>query len=196
MTTFSLPQLPYALNALEPQISEETMNYHYGKHLQTYITNLNNLIKGTDFEDQSLENIIIGSTGSIFNNAAQTFNHTFFFNSLSPNPKSMPSGELAQAINRDFGSFANFKELFDKAAIGQFGSGWAWLVKDKDGKLWIEAESNAGNPMTRGLIPLLACDVWEHSYYIDYRNRRADYVNMLWDKVDWKVVEDRYNEKR
>lgn len=196
MTTFTLPQLPYALNALEPQISKETMEYHYGKHLQTYITNLNNLIKGTDFENQSLDDIILVSTGSIFNNAAQAYNHIFYFNTLSPTPKSVPSGELARAIDRDFGSFANFKELMSKAAVGQFGSGWAWLVKDKDGKLWIEAESNAGNPMTRGMIPLLNIDVWEHAYYIDYRNRRADYVNLLWDKIDWKVVEERFDEKK
>lgn len=195
MTTFTFPALPYELNELEPQISKETMEYHYGKHLQTYITNLNNLIKGTDFEEKSLEQIVMTSTGAIFNNAAQTYNHTFYFNTLSPNPQTAPTGELARAIDRDFGSFDQFKETFSKAAIGLFGSGWAWLVKDKDGKLWIEPEGNAGNPMTRGLTPLLTFDVWEHAYYIDYRNRRADHVNTLWNKINWKVIEERFHHR-
>lgn len=191
-TGFTLQPLPYALNALEPQISSETMDYHHNKHLQTYVTNLNNLIKGTPFENATLEEIVLKSEGPLFNNAAQVWNHNFFFNTLSPSPKTMPTGELATAINRDFGSYANFKELFNKASLGQFGSGWAWLVKDKAGKLLIIAESNAGNPITKGYAPLMGVDVWEHAYYIDYRNRRADYMTAIWDRIDWKVIEERY----
>ncbi len=193
--THELPKLPYALDALAPQISEETMLYHYGKHHKAYVDNLNRLIVGTPWQDASLEEIVLGTDGAIFNNAAQTWNHTFFFLSLSPDPKSVPTGALAEAINRDFGSFDAMKETMTKAAAGQFGSGWAWLVKDKNGKLSIVAESNAGNPMTRGLKPLLNIDVWEHAYYIDYRNRRPDFLQALWDRVDWKVVEKRFEEQ-
>ena len=193
--THELPKLPYALDALAPQISEETMLYHYGKHHKAYVDNLNRLIVGTPWQDASLEEIVLGADGAIFNNAAQTWNHTFFFLSLSPDPKSVPTGALAEAINRDFGSFDAMKETMTKAAAGQFGSGWAWLVKDKNGKLSIVAESNAGNPMTRGLKPLLNIDVWEHAYYIDYRNRRPDFLQALWDRVDWKVVEKRFEEQ-
>ena len=193
--THELPKLPYALDALAPQISEETMLYHYGKHHKAYVDNLNRLIVGTPWQDASLEEIVLGADGAIFNNAAQTWNHTFFFLSLSPDPKSVPTGALAEAINRDFGSFDAMKETMTKTAAGQFGSGWAWLVKDKNGKLSIVAESNAGNPMTRGLKPLLNIDVWEHAYYIDYRNRRPDFLQALWDRVDWKVVEKRFEEQ-
>ena len=193
--THELPKLPYALDALAPQISEETMLYHYGKHHQAYVDNLNRLIDGTRWQNATLEEIVLGADGAIFNNAAQAWNHTFFFLSLSPDPKSVPTGALAEAIDRDFGSFESFKETMGKAAAGQFGSGWAWLVQDKDGKLSVVAESNAGNPMTRGLKPLLNIDVWEHAYYIDYRNRRPDFIQAVWDRVDWKTVEKRFGEK-
>ncbi len=193
VTIFTLPKLLYSLDALEPQISRETMDYHYNKHLQTYVNNLNNLIKDTEFEESSLDQIVLRSTGPIFNNAAQIWNHEFFFNTLSPTPKSVPEGALAKAIDRDFGSFQNLKDAITKAALGQFGSGWAWLSKDKDGKLVVSAESNAGNPLVKGLTPLLNLDVWEHAYYIDYRNRRADYVAGALDRIDWKTVEERYS---
>ena len=193
--THELPKLPYALDALTPQISEETMLYHYGKHHKAYVDNLNRLIEGTPWQNASLEEIVRGADGAIFNNAAQAWNHTFFFLSLSPDPKSVPTGPLAEAIHRDFGSFDALKEALAKAAAGQFGSGWAWLVKGKKGELSVVAESNAGNPMTRGLTPLLNIDVWEHAYYIDYRNRRPDFIQALWDRVDWKVVEKRFEEQ-
>lgn len=194
MTIHQLPQLPYALNALEPQISEETMRYHYGKHHQTYITNLNTLIQGTKFEDATLEEIIAQAEGPIFNNAAQAYNHTFFFLTLSPHPKTAPTGALLEAINSAFGSFDKFKEQFSKAAVGLFGSGWAWLVENKSGELSIVSSPNAGNPLTQGLKPLMCADVWEHAYYIDYRNRRADALAALWDRIDWNVVEQRYEQ--
>lgn len=192
MAMIQLPQLPYANDALEPQISKETMDYHYGKHHQAYVNNLNGLIPGTKYENMPLDEIVISSEGPIFNNAAQVWNHTFFFFELSPKPQSAPTGELAKAIDRDFGSFDAFKTAFAKAAAGQFGSGWAWLVEGKDGKLSIVTTSNAANPMTQGLKPLMNADVWEHAYYIDYRNRRPDFLTSLWDRIDWKVVEDRY----
>ncbi len=189
-----LPVLPYAQDALAPSISLETMQYHYGKHHQTYITNVNNMVKGTPFEEMTMEQIMMKSDGPLFNNAAQAWNHTFFFLSLAPKGKAQaqPAGKLAEAIKRDFGSFDAFKEQFAKASVGLFGSGWAWLVKDASGKLSIVQESNAGNPKKKGLEPLLTCDVWEHAYYIDYRNRRADFLASFWDIVDWKTVEDRY----
>ena len=193
--THELPKLPYASDALEPKMSEETLNFHHGKHQQTYVNNLNNLIKGTKYEDMTLEEIILSADGPVFNNAAQDWNHTFFFYSLSPAPQAKPTGKLAEAIDRSFGSFDALKEQFAKTAVGVFGSGWAWLCEDKDGGLVIVAEPNAGNPMTKGLKPLLTCDVWEHAYYIDYRNRRPDFVSAFWDLVDWKVVEERYNKK-
>lgn len=189
---FELPQLPYAHNALEPVISEETINYHYGKHHQTYVTNLNNLVGGTKFENADLDTIVKESDGAIFNNAAQIWNHNFYFLSLTPKKGSAPGAKLAAAIDAAFGSFDKFKAEFSTAAVTVFGAGWAWLVKDAEGKLSIAKESNAGNPMTRGLEPLLTFDVWEHAYYIDYRNRRPDYIAALWDLVDWDVVSARY----
>lgn len=189
---FELPQLPYAHNALEPVISEKTISFHYGKHHLTYVNNLNGLVVGTQFENADLDTIVKSSDGPIFNNAAQIWNHNFYFLSLTPEKGSQPSEKLAKAIDDAFGSLDNFKAEFNKAAITVFGSGWAWLVKDADGKLSITKESNAGNPMTHGLIPLLTFDVWEHAYYIDYQNRRADYVAALWDLVDWNVVSARY----
>lgn len=193
----SLPTLKYAADALEPIISKQTIEFHHGKHHQTYVTNLNNLIPGTPFEEASLEEIILKSDGGIFNNGAQVWNHTFYFNSLSPkkerggNGGGVPSGALGKAIDKTWGSFENFKKEFNAAALSQFGSGWAWLVKDSSGNLSIVKESNAGNPMTKGLTPLLTMDVWEHAYYLDYQNRRADYLNSLWDIIDWSVVEKR-----
>lgn len=187
-----LPKLPYALDALAPKMSKETLEYHYGKHHQTYVNNLNALIEGTKFADLSLQDIIRTSDGPIFNNAAQDLNHTIFFLSLSPNPKKAPTGKLAEAINRDFGSFEAMKEQFTKSATGLFGSGWTWLAADEDGKLSISQESNAGNPLRRGLKPLMTCDVWEHAYYIDYRNKRPDFVTNFWDLLDWEFVEARY----
>ncbi|MDR3653500.1 MAG: superoxide dismutase [Paludibacter sp.] len=189
---FSLPELPYAHNALEPIISEKTISFHYGKHHQTYVNNLNGLIVGTEFENSDLEAIVKKSEGPIFNNAAQVWNHTFYFFSLTPNKGSVPSDKLIKAINTGWDSLDNFKAEFNKAAVSVFGSGWAWLVKDADGKLSIVKESNAGNPITRGLTPLLTFDVWEHAYYLDYQNRRVDYVAALWDLVDWKVISERY----
>jgi len=189
---FSLPELPYAHNALEPIISERTISFHYGKHHQTYVNNLNGMVDGTEFENSDLETIVKKSEGPMFNNAAQIWNHTFYFLSLTPNKGSAPSEKLAKAINAGWDSLDNFKVEFNKAAVSVFGSGWAWLVKDADGKLSIVKESNAGNPITHGLIPLLTFDVWEHAYYLDYQNRRADYVAAIWDLVDWKLVSERF----
>jgi len=186
--THELPPLPYAKNALEPHISAETLEYHYGKHHQTYVTNLNNLIGGTEFENLSLEDIIRKSSGGIFNNAAQVWNHTFYWNSLKPNGGGEPGGALAEAIGKAFGSFDKFKEEFTKCAVGTFGSGWAWLVKNADGSLAIVSTGNAGCPLTAGQTPLLTCDVWEHAYYIDYRNARAKYVEGFWNLVNWDFV--------
>ncbi len=182
-----LPPLPYAMDALEPYISKETLEYHYGKHHKTYVDNLNNLIPGTEFEDLVLEEIVCRASGPIFNNAAQVWNHTFYWNCMQPNGGGEPEGKLADAIRRDFGSFAAFKEAFSKAAVTLFGSGWAWLVKSGD-KLEIVQTGNAGNPMTSGQKPLLTCDVWEHAYYIDYRNARAKYVENFWNLVNWDFV--------
>jgi len=190
--TFSLPVLPYAPDALEPVISEKTIQFHYGKHHQTYVNNLNGFIPGTEFENADLDTIVKKSTGPIFNNAAQIWNHNFYFLSLTPIKDTKPTAELAKAIDEKFGSFDNFKTEFNKAAVAVFGSGWAWLVKTADGKLDIVKESNAGNPMTSGLTPLLTFDVWEHAYYLDYQNRRADYVAALWSLVDWNVVSARF----
>jgi len=184
----TLPELNYAQNALEPHISAETLEFHYGKHHQTYITNLNNLIVGTEFETLSLEEIVKKSSGGIFNNAAQVWNHTFYWNSLKPNGGGEPSGALADAINRDFGSFATFKEKFAQTAITTFGSGWAWLVKKPDGTLALESTSNAATPLTGANKPLLTCDVWEHAYYVDYRNMRPKYVEAFWNVVNWDFV--------
>src|ERR1035437_1775393 len=189
---FSLPELPYAHNALEPIISERTISFHYGKHHQTYVNNLNGLVDGTEFENSDLETIIKKSEGPIFNNAAQIWNHTFYFFSLTPNKGNLPDDKLTGAIKEGWDSVENFKTEFNKAAVSVFGSGWAWLVKDDSGKLSIVKESNAGNPITRGLTPLLTFDVWEHAYYLDYQNRRADYVSALWDLIDWKIVSERF----
>ena len=183
-----LPELPYAMDALAPTISKETLEFHYGKHHQTYVTNLNNLIKGTEFEEMSLEDIIMKSSGGLFNNAAQIWNHTFYWNCLSPNGGGEPTGELAAAINASFGSFANFKEEFSKCSITTFGSGWGWLVKNADGSIALASTSNAGTPMTEGQTALMTCDVWEHAYYIDYRNARPQYLEAFWKLVNWDFV--------
>ena len=189
---FELFKLPYESNALEPVISKQTVEFHYGKHVQAYINNLNNLIKGTPFENSSLEDIVKESDGGIFNNAAQVWNHEFYFYTFSPTGGGVPSGSLAEAINKQFGSFEDFKKEFSAASVSLFGSGWAWVAKDKSGKLVILKESNAGNPLKAGLTPLLGFDVWEHSYYLDYQNRRTDHISALWDIIDWKVVEKRF----
>jgi len=180
-----LPELPYSKDALAPHISAETLEYHYGKHHQTYITNLNKLIPGTEFENLSLEDIITKSSGGIFNNAAQIWNHSFYWNCLSPNGGGEPTGALADAINKAFGSFTEFKQSFSQTAITTFGSGWGWLVKNADGSLALVSTSNAGTPLTEGQTPLLTCDVWEHAYYIDYRNARPKYVENFWNIVNW-----------
>ena len=186
--TFTLPQLPYAMDALAPHISKETLEYHYGKHHQAYVTNLNKLTAGTEFESMTLEDVILKSKGGIFNNAAQVWNHTFYWHSMSPNGGGEPKGKLAEAIDKNFGSFAAFKEQFTQAAATTFGSGWAWLVQDDSGALKIISTSNAGTPMTEGLTALLTCDVWEHAYYIDYRNVRPDYINAFWSLVNWEFA--------
>ncbi|MCP2040301.1 Fe-Mn family superoxide dismutase [Neisseria sp. HSC-16F19] len=187
-----LPELPYALDALAPHLSKETLEYHYGKHHQTYITNLNNQIKGTEFENASLEEIVKKSSGGIFNNAAQTWNHTFYWLGLTPNSSGKPSGELAAAIDAKFGSFDAFKEEFGKVAAATFGSGWAWLVKNADGSLDLVSTSNAATPLTTDATPLLTCDVWEHAYYIDYRNSRPNYLGGFWAIVNWDEVARRF----
>ena len=183
-----LPELPYALDALAPTISKETLEFHYGKHHQTYVTNLNNLIKGTEFENASLEEIVKKSSGGIFNNAAQVWNHTFYWFGLSPNGGGEPTGALAEAINAKLGSFDEFKKAFNAVAAGTFGSGWAWLVKAADGSLELVSTSNAATPLTTDKTPLLTCDVWEHAYYIDYRNSRPNYLEGFWKLVNWDVV--------
>ncbi|MGT2454850.1 superoxide dismutase [Fe] [Cupriavidus basilensis] len=179
------PPLPYAHDALAPHISKETLEFHHDKHHQTYVTNLNNLIKGTEFENSTLEEIVKKSSGGIFNNAAQVWNHTFYWDSLKPNGGGQPTGALADAINAKFGSFDKFKEEFTKTAVGTFGSGWAWLVKKADGSLDLVSTSNAATPLTTDAKPLLTCDVWEHAYYIDYRNARPKYVEAFWNVVNW-----------
>ncbi|GAB4299563.1 MAG: superoxide dismutase [Fe] [Thiohalomonadaceae bacterium] len=184
-----LPALPYAKNALEPYISAETLEYHHGKHHQAYVTNLNNLIPGTEYENLSLEDIIKKApAGGVFNNAAQVWNHTFYWNCMAPNAGGEPSGALADAINKTFGSFAAFKEQFTNSCVTNFGSGWTWLVKNKDGSLEIVNTSNAGCPLTMDKKPLLTCDVWEHAYYIDTRNARPKYVENFWHLVNWDFV--------
>lgn len=182
---FMLPPLPYAADALAPAISSETLEYHYGKHHKTYVDNLNKLISGTPFEKSSLDDIVRQAQGPIFNNAAQVWNHNFYWQGLKP------KGRLAEAIEKDFGSFTKFKEEFTQKALGTFGSGWVWLVK-KNGKLSIASTSNAGNPLTAGETPLLTCDVWEHAYYIDYRNARAKYVEAFWSLVNWDFVAENH----
>ncbi len=189
---FELPKLPYGMNALAPFISQETLEFHYGKHHQAYVNNLNALVPGTEYESADLELIIRKAEGGIFNNGAQVWNHTFYFESFSPTGKRIPDGVLADEINRTFGSFDMFREEFTKKASTLFGSGWAWLVKNPDGSLGLVQESNAGNPIRQGLKPLLTCDVWEHAYYIDYRNRRPDYIKSFWEVIDWDVISERY----
>ncbi len=186
-----LPALKFDLNALLPVISKQTLEFHYGKHHQAYVNNLNNLIKGTKFEESTLETIIKEADGGIFNNAAQVWNHSFYFEAFNSNCGGEPSGNLANLIISNFGSFAEFKDKFSKAAATLFGSGWVWLVLNSEGKLNIIQTSNAANPIRDGLKPILTCDVWEHAYYLDYQNRRPDYIEAFWKIIDWKVVENR-----
>ncbi len=189
--THVLPKLPYSPEALEPHISKKTIEYHYGKHHMTYVKKLNDLIGETPFEEASLEEIIMKADGGIFNNGAQVWNHPFYWESLSPEGGGEPAGELMQAIEKSFGSFDKFKEQFTNASVTLFGSGWSWLVKNADGSLEIVQTSNAENPMRQGKTPLLTCDVWEHAYYLDYQNRRPEYLGAFWKLVDWKRVADR-----
>lgn len=191
--SFSLPELPYAMNALEPHISQETLEFHYGKHHQAYVTNLNKLVADSELAQSSLEDIIKTSSGGIFNNAAQVWNHSFYWHCLSPNGGGAPSGDLAHAIDQSFGSFDAFKEQFSQVAATTFGSGWAWLVKDDQGALKIVSTSNADTPMTQGLHALLTCDVWEHAYYIDYRNARPKYIESFWNLVNWDFVASNFS---
>jgi Fe-Mn family superoxide dismutase len=187
---FTLPPLPYAKNALTPFISEETLEYHHGKHHQAYVTNLNNLIDGTNLNDRSLEELIKSESGSIFNNAAQVWNHTFYWHSMAKNAGGNPHSKIGDLIKNSFGSFDKFKEDFSKSALGQFGSGWAWLVQDeKTGKLLITTTSNANCPITNNQKPIITCDVWEHAYYIDYRNARAKYIDAWWNLVNWDFAD-------
>lgn len=187
--SFELPALPYAKNALEPHISAETLEFHYGKHHQTYVTKLNGLIEGTDFAGKSLEEIVKTSSGGVFNNAAQVWNHTFYWNSMAPNAGGEPTGALADAINKTFGSFAEFKAKFNDSAVNNFGSSWTWLVKKADGSLAIVNTSNAATPITEaGVTPLLTVDLWEHAYYIDYRNARPNYLEGFWKLANWSFA--------
>lgn len=190
--SFKLPDLPYLQNELEPSVSERTIQFHYGKHHQTYVNKVNDLVKGTDFEDASLETIIKEADGGIYNNGAQVWNHTFYFKSFSPSGGGEPNAKLARAIKLEFDSFVKFREEFSKSAASLFGSGWVWLVSDDKGALDIIQESNAGNPLRRGLNPILTIDVWEHAYYLDYQNKRPDYIDSFWKIVDWPLVEERY----
>jgi len=190
---FELPALPYEQNALEPHISAETLEYHYGKHHATYVTKLNGLVEGTDMENKSLEEIIKSSDGGVFNNAAQVWNHTFYWNCLSPNGGGEPTGPIADAINSTFDSFDKFKEAFNTSAAGNFGSGWTWLVKKADGSVAIVNTSNAETPLTDDSVtPLLTVDVWEHAYYIDYRNSRPNYLEAFWKLVNWQFVNSNF----
>ncbi len=192
--SFQLPELPYAMDALQPHISKETLEYHYGKHHLTYVNNLNQLLADSPMANLSLEQIIMKSDGGLFNNAAQVWNHTFYWYCLSPQGGGEPSGKLAQAINNKFGSFQAFKELFSKTALTTFGSGWAWLVLDKQGELSVTSTSNADTPMRHHQKALLTCDVWEHAYYIDYRNARANYIEHFWNLVNWEFVSEQFGE--
>jgi Fe-Mn family superoxide dismutase len=187
-----LPKLPFAKDALAPHISAETLDYHYGKHHQAYVTNLNKLVPGTEFENATLEEIVMKASGGIFNNAAQVWNHTFYWNGLGPEGGGEPGGALGAAIDKAFGSFTAFKEAFVKSAVGNFGSGWTWLVKEADGGLEIVNTSNADTPLRDGKTPLLTIDVWEHAYYIDYRNARAKYLEQIWTLVNWNFVSSHY----
>jgi Fe-Mn family superoxide dismutase len=193
MGNFVLKALPYALDALEPVISKQTLEFHHGKHLAAYVNNLNGLLPASGFEDATLEEIVRRAMGGILNNAGQILNHNLYFEQFAGKPaKTEPTGPLAEAIVRDFGSFNAFKETFQKSGATLFGSGWVWLSADKDGKLVISQEGNAANPIQRGLKPLLTFDVWEHAYYLDYQNRRPDHLAALWQIVDWDVIEKRY----
>ncbi len=192
MKKFELAALPYGLEDLQPHIGKSTMECHYGKHHQTYVDNLNKLIAGTEFETMSLDEIVKKSSGGIFNNAAQVWNHNFYWNCLSPKAEKQPCGALHLAIEDKFGGLEEFKKQFNLAALSLFGSGWVWLVKDKMGKLEIVQTKNADNPICEGKTPLLVCDVWEHAYYLDKQNRRADYMESYWQLVDWKAVSERY----
>lgn len=187
-----LVKLPYAPDGLEPVIGKQTIDFHHGKHLQTYVNNLNSLLQGTKFENAALETIVKESDGAIFNNSGQILNHNLYFTQFSPTGGGKPSGKLAEAIDATFGSFENFQKEFETAGVSLFGSGWVWLASDKDGKLSVTKESNAGNPVTKGLKPLLTFDVWEHAYYLDWQNRRADHLKALWKIIDWQAVEARY----
>ncbi|MFT6408786.1 MAG: Fe-Mn family superoxide dismutase [Arenicella sp.] len=187
--SIELPALPYARNALAPTLSEETIDYHYGKHHNSYVTNLNKMIEGTEYADKSLEDIIRSSSGGMFNNAAQIWNHTFYWNSLAPNAGGAPTGELAAAIDQAFGSFEEFQAKFSASATGNFGSGWTWLVKNSEGLLEIVNTSNADSPVTdQTLTPLLTVDVWEHAYYVDYRNARPEYLKNFWNIANWEFA--------
>lgn len=191
---FTLIALPYAPEALEPVISRETISIHHGKHLAGYVNNLNGLLEGSGLEEDTLEEIVCKATGGILNNAGQVLNHNLYFSQFGgKQEKTEPSGTLAKAIVRDFGSFEAFKEEFQKKGATLFGSGWVWLSADKDGKLVITQETNAANPIQKGLNPLLTFDVWEHAYYLDYQNRRPDHLAALWQIIDWNVVEHRFN---
>jgi len=185
---FELPKLSYAADALQPFISKQTIDFHYGKHHATYVSNLNSLVQGTRFENASLDQIVREAEGPVFNNGAQIWNHTFYFESFSPTGLREPSGPLAAIITSTFGSFESFKEQFTKSAMTLFGSGWSWLAKKPDGSLEILQEPNAGNPLRKGLTPLLTCDVWEHAYYLDYQNKRADYLQAFWNVLDWGII--------
>lgn len=194
---FTLPELPYKTDALEPVMSRETVEYHHGRHVKAYVDKLNQLTAGTDYENASLTEIVRTSTGSIFNNGAQIVNHILFFDGLCPEAeaKGRPSGELSDAIMRDFGSFDDFKKKFRESAGNLFGSGWTWLISDADGNLGIMTTQNADNPLRNGKVPLIAIDMWEHSYYIDYRNEKNNYLNNIWKIVDWDMVEKRYSDR-
>jgi len=190
---FELPQLPYAYDALEPYITKKTLEFHHDKHHQAYVDKVNGLVKGTGFEGAGLESIIQKADGGIFNNGAQVWNHTFYFDQFSNNPATAPEGNLAEAINRDFGDFEKFREAFGNAAATLFGSGWAWLAANTDGSLEIVQTSNAANPLRDGKKPLLTCDVWEHAYYLDVQNKRPAYVGNFWKVLDWNVIEKRFS---
>ena len=187
-----LPDLPYPKTALEPHISAETLEYHHGKHHAAYVNKLNDLIPGTEFENMDLEEIVKKASGGIFNQAAQVWNHTFYWNCMGPNGGGEPTGAIADAIKQAFGSFDEFKEKFNASGVGNFGSGWTWLVKNSDGSVEIVNTSNAGNPMTDGKTPLLTADVWEHAYYIDYRNARPKYLENFWNLVNWEFVNQNF----
>jgi superoxide dismutase, Fe-Mn family len=190
--SYELPELPYTNSALEPHISAETLEYHHGKHHAAYVANLNKLVVGTEYDGKPLEDIITSSDGGIFNNAAQIWNHSFYWNCLSPSGGGAPSDELGKAIDETFGSFDAFQEKFTAAAIGNFGSGWTWLVKNSDESIEILNSSNAGSPLTSGQTPLITCDVWEHAYYIDYRNARPAYLEAFWNLVNWEFANKNY----